>query len=146
MAYIKKEQQNTTEDDGERQPRFNELLANELHATGEQHQAQSKQEKAAHIEAAPWRGEVRHIFAGIDQPCHANRNINQENPVPACPGNQHTPEDRAKYWADQPWHGDKVEYGEQFAAWVGTQQSEARHRHHHRAAYSLQYAKDNQLR
>ena len=121
MTYIKKEQQNTAEDDGECNPCRDDLLTKQLHPAGEEHQAQAKQEKTTHIETASWGGEVRHIFAGIKQPRDANRNINQEDPVPACPGDEYPAENRTQYGADQAGHRDEVEHRKQFTARIGAQ-------------------------
>lgn len=79
----------------------NNLLAKQLDSTGKQHQAQAKEDKTERVEATSWRGEIRHVLASVDDSDNADGNINQEYPVPACPGHQYAAEHGAEDRADQ---------------------------------------------
>ena len=66
--------------------------------------------------------------------------------MPAGPGHKYPAEYRAQNRPHQSRHGDKVQDRQQFAAGVGTQQGQPRHRHHHRPTDPLNYAKNDQFR
>ena len=97
MTY-KKEQQNTAKNDSQRKPCCHYLLTKQLHPAGEQYRS-DQTGKPPHIETASWRGEVRHIFAGIQQPRYAIGMLIRKI---QCQLGDNTAQHRAKYRADQP--------------------------------------------
>ena len=66
--------------------------------------------------------------------------------MPAGPGNKYPAEHRTQNRSHQSWHGDKVQNRQQFAARIGAQEGQPRHRHHHRPADPLNDAKNDQFR
>ena len=120
VADIGQQQDDAEGNDRKGYPGCDDFLAKQFDAAGKQYQAQSKQQKTGGIETPARGGEIRHIFARVKYPDNADRNINEENPVPAGPGNQHAAEHRPKNRANKAGHSDEVQYGEQFAARVGS--------------------------
>ncbi|KAG1260468.1 hypothetical protein G6F65_015050 [Rhizopus arrhizus] len=110
------------------------------------HHRKGQHDVAAQVEAGAMAGVVvGHDLHRGDETDHADRQVDQEHPVPGCDLDQPAAQGRADQRADQGGDGDEAHRAQEILARYRTHHRPATDRQQHRAANALQHARTDQL-
>ena len=87
---------------------------------------------------------VRQMQIDEDQARESNRNIQEENDAPVKIADDQASGDRSEHGRHQGWYGNKAHGAQKIRLGECSHQGEPAHRHHHRAAATLQDAAGDQ--
>lgn len=120
-------------------------LAESFQGDGDQHHGAAEEQEADAVETARHRAaQVRHQLHRHQAAEQADRQVDQEDPVPGGVLHQPAAQRRSRQRAEQAGNGDEAEHPHQVLARVDAQDHQPSHRHHQRAADALYDARPDQ--